>query len=70
LSEAQFFDAFSQIKLFELGRVEQWLTQADQQKQLIKRYSDVLLEEKIITQACDCDHLVSANILELVKNEK
>ncbi|MAD90352.1 MAG: hypothetical protein CMK64_11665 [Pseudoalteromonas sp.] len=70
LSETQFFDSFSQIKLFELGRVEQWLTQADQQQQLIKRYSDVLLEEQIITQACDCEHLVSTKILELVKNEK
>jgi len=70
LSETQFFDSFSQIKLFELGRVEQWLTQAEQQQQLIKRYSDVLLEEQTITQACDCEHLVSTHILELVKNEK
>lgn len=70
LSEAQFFDSYEQIKLFDLSRVEHWFSQFDKQKQLVKRYSDVLIEEKIIANACDCEQLITTQILDTVKNEE
>jgi NitT/TauT family transport system substrate-binding protein len=70
LSEQQFFETYKQIKLFELSHVKQWFSELEKQEKLVRRYSDVLFEEHIISKSCDCKGIISTELLDMVKNEK
>jgi len=53
-----------------LSHVKRWFSELEKQEKLVRRYSDVLFEEHIISKSCDCKGIISTELLDMVKNEK
>lgn len=70
LTESQFKQTYQEVRLFDLEANQVWFKDMPFQNALIERYANVLQQEGITKEVCQCKHLINSKYVELVANER